>query len=535
MNAETQAAAASARDSSGRRVDRGPLALLVALTLWAVGPLVAMIVHSVSAGVALTGADGPVSADVLQYLAWVRDAGSHGLAANLFDLGPQTHVWLHPMFTLSGAAVALGAGVIAAYLAWTPVAIGALFAGAWLWVRELVGPGAARVAALALALFLNNPLRAIVDANTAPPGHFDSQLVQATSEPFSAGLLWGYLPTVLAIALMPLCLVAAARAVRRGVTAGRGALAAAALAAALATWLHPWQGVVLVAILAGTWAWRRRRDELTLLAPAIAGALPLVYYGVLGQHDAAWRLSRHVTTQFPHFSAAVLFVALGPLVLLAAVGLARTFDSPLERALALWVPAAIVAYFVVPYPSHALEGISLPLAILIVRGWRRVSAAVPLGRTAPAVAALAVAAVTLPGMAVDARDFRNLAHNAPAYFYLRSDERRALDWVASNAPAGGVVAPLPLATSIPAHTGRAVWVGHAYWSPAFDFRAAVVGALFDGRLNARLAAAAVALVKHDGASVLVSDCAHRTDLAPLLGAAVRAVERFGCASVYVLR
>jgi hypothetical protein len=34
---------------------------------------------------------------------------------------------------------------------------------------------------------------------------------------------------------------------------------------------------------------------------------------------------------------------------------------------------------------------------------------------------------------------------------------------------------------------------------------------------------------------LISDCAHRADLAAALGSSVRGVRRFGCAVVYVLR
>jgi hypothetical protein len=516
-------------------------ALGALLALWGVGPLALMIVHSVRAGVPLSGADGPLAPDVLQYLAWVRDAASHGLAADLFDLGPQTHVWVHPMFTLSGLAVRLGAGVIAAYLAWTPVAIGALFAAALLWARELVGPGSGRLAALALALFLNNPLRAFVDANAAALGHFKSQLVQATSEPFAAGLLWGYLPSVIAIALMPLCLVAAARALRPGrVVRERPAplpLALAALAALLAAWLHPWQGVVLILILVGAWAWARRRREVWLAVPVAAAVAPLAYYAALGHYDAAWHSSQDVTAHFPHLSAGVLLLALGPLLIAAAAGLRRSPDGLLERALVLWIPAALLGYFVLPFPAHALEGISFPLAVLIVRGWQRL-AACPRGVPATPLALAAVALiliVTLPGMLVDARDFRNLARASSQSFYLRPDERRALDYVAAAAPAGGVVAPLPLATSVPARTGRAVWVGHSYWTPDFDRRALAVRALFAAGLQPGLARELAASLRARGARLLISDCAHRVDLAAALGSGVSGVHRFGCAVVYVLR
>src|SRR5215207_4678055 len=82
--------------------------LLVALALWAVAPLVVLVVRLLAYGDVPTGADGPLAADQLQYLAWVRDAGSHGLASNLFELRPSAHVFAHPLFTPSGLVWRLG-------------------------------------------------------------------------------------------------------------------------------------------------------------------------------------------------------------------------------------------------------------------------------------------------------------------------------------------------------------------------------------------------------------------------------------------
>jgi hypothetical protein len=63
-------------------------------------------------------------------------------------------------------------------------------------------------------------------------------------------------------------------------------------------------------------------------------------------------------------------------------------------------------------------------------------------------------------------------------------------------------------------------------------RFTVAEALFDGALTHAQARRIVAL---SGARVLVSDCAHRFDLAPELRMSLRGVRRFGCASVYVVR
>src|SRR5947209_17817972 len=77
-------------------------AALGVLLAWGVAPMAVMIVHALSTHLRLTGADGTIAADQLQYLAWVRDASSHGLAGDLFTLPPSAHVFLHPLFTLSG-------------------------------------------------------------------------------------------------------------------------------------------------------------------------------------------------------------------------------------------------------------------------------------------------------------------------------------------------------------------------------------------------------------------------------------------------
>jgi hypothetical protein len=84
---------------------------------------------------------------------------------------------------------------------------------------------------------------------------------------------------------------------------------------------------------------------------------------------------------------------------------------------------------------------------------------------------------------------------------------------------------------VPSQTGRAVWVGHGYWSQNYPVQAREVDRLFDGRMSA---AAARAFVASTGASILVSDCRHAADLTGRLRHRLVAVHRFGCARVYVL-
>ena len=149
-----------------------------------------------------------------------------------------------------------------------------------------------------------------------------------------------------------------------------------------------------------------------------------------------------------------------------------------------------------------------PLAVLIVRGGQRLGVPWPAGL-------LVIGVLTVPGLAYVARKMVNTAANEKlVQYYLPGPDARALDWVADRAPPGGVLAPTPFAVVVPAQTGRAVWVGHGYWSRDYVGRARRVDALFRGRMAP---ARARAFVSSTGASLLVADCRHRADLASRSG------------------
>jgi len=504
--------------------DRGTKLLALALAVWALMPIVLIALHALEAHLRLTGADGLVGGDQLQYLAWARDAGNHGLAANLFDPAPSGHVFAQPMFTLSGALWRLGLPLPAAYLLWKPVAILVLFAGAAAWVSRFTPrAGTQRVAALALALFLFTPAAAIAAWAQLGSTGGRTGLLALAGEMFPAGALWGYLPNATAVGLVPVVLLAVERA-QRSASRGRP-LALAAAAAALACWLHPWQGVVLLLMLAGLGVWGRGRQTHTLLVPMLAAALPLVYYLLLSRLDPAWKLAAHneLVARLP---AGAMAVGLLPLLALAAAGLRRAGPDAAERALVLWVPAALVTYLLVDsYPSHALESISLPLAILAVRGWGVL-------RLPVAVGAVAVAAATVPGAAYLARGFHRVAASPSQQYYLSAGDARALDWVAGGAPAGDVLARTIFAVAIPSQTGRAVWVGHEFWSRDYPARMRAADSLFAGKLSPPVARTFVLLAR---VRLLVSDCGSAIDLTAALGPLLASVHRFGCATVYVVR
>jgi hypothetical protein len=524
---------------SGTRASRVELLLLVSLVAWGLFPVVALIVQAIRLHATLTGADGLIGAhgvlgaDQLQYLAWARDAGAHGLASDLFSLSPSGHVYLEPLFTITGALWRLGLSLQFAYLLWKPVAAVALFAATLALARRAFGDDLpARAAAVALSLFLYTPATALVSwahLGTAP---FRFQMYLLGYELLPANKLWGYVPSALGLALMPVALLGTERALSAATTSGRHDLAGvgrplalATLAALLAALLHPWQGVTLVVILTGLALWQRLRGWIVLLAPAVGAGLALVYYLVLSHGDPAWQLAAH-NEVIPRLPALVLAAGLGPLALIAAAGFARPNGELIERALLLWIAGCFVTYFTVnSFAPHALQGLSLPLAVLAVRGWQRL-------RLSPVLGALAIVLVTLPGLAYDARKFIDVARGHAVQYYLTASDARALAWVADRGPGGGVLAPTPFAAVVPSQTGRAVWVGHGYWSRDYAARARMVDSLFGARLGDEQARNFVLATT---ATLLISDCAHRASLTSRLAPLLASVHRFGCARVYVLR
>jgi hypothetical protein len=524
----------------GPRASRPEIALLGALAAFALFPLVLLLVHAADMHARFTGADGLIGADgvlgadQLQYLAWARDAGAHGLASDLFSLAPSGHVYLEPVFSITGGLYRLGVPLTVAYLVWKPVAILAVLFAAVAWARRMfgaqIGP---RAATVALSLFLCTPLTTFFNWTGLGSASFRFGIYLLGDELLAATKLWGYLPSALGFALVPVSLLAAERSLdpdlgiapaRRAARTGaeRGPLLVAALAALLASWLHPWQGVTLIVIFVGLALLGRLRHAVALAVPAIAAALPLAYYYLLSKDDPAWKLALH-NVVVPRLPALVLLAGFGPLAVLAALGVRRPRGVLIEQALLLWIGACFVTYFL--NSAHALQGLSLPFAVLAVRGGQRL-------RLPAAVGALAVCLLTIPGLVYDARKFIDAAKKPAVQYYLPRSDARALDWVSRNAPPGGVLAPTPFAAAVPSQTGRAVWVGHGQWSADYPARARQVDALFGGRMSP---ARTRVFVRRTGAQLLVADCRHHANLSSKLGPLLASVHGFGCARVYVLR
>ena len=187
-------------DATERAVRRGGslvAALLAALALWAVVPVVFAVVRLVAYGDAPTGADGPLSGDQLQYLAWVRDAGSHGLASNLFcaPAPMSSRIRCSP----SGLLWRLGVPLEVAYWIWKPVAVATLFAGALGWRAPAArrAPGAGRGGrARPVLVYADRGAGRLAELGSAAG---QEHVVSTTWELFGAGSLWGYMPTAIAI------------------------------------------------------------------------------------------------------------------------------------------------------------------------------------------------------------------------------------------------------------------------------------------------------------------------------------------------
>jgi hypothetical protein len=512
------------------RVTRGELALLAGLAAWGLYPLVLLVVHASSTHTRLTGAngligaDGELGGDQLQYLAWIRDASSHGLAADLFRLTDIRRVYLQPLFTISGGLYRLGLPLSVAYLVFTPVAIVVLGAGAVAWARRMFDDQAgARAATVALSLFLATPVAAIFGWTHSGTGGLAFPLALLGNELHGADKLWGYAPSAIALGLMPIALLATERALD-GRWAPPRTVVLAATAALLASWLHPWQGVTLILIMLGIGVLRRGRGTAILATVAVAAALPLLYYYVLSHADPAWSLAStyEATRRAP---AITLIAGFGPLALLAAPGLRRPDGVVIEQALLLWIAASFVNYFLNDsFPPHAYQGLAFPFSVLAVRGFQRLRL--------PAVAGwIAVGLLTVPGMVLDARKIARTYDRPLVQYYLPRDDVEALRWVTDRAPAGGVLAPIPFASVIPSQTGRPVWVGNGYWSRDYPERAKQAKRLFNGHMRPP---AARSFVASTGARVLVSDCGHRANLTGALAPALQSTHRFGCARVYVL-
>lgn len=512
-------------------------AILFVLGVWAFAPLVLALIFVWRHGGVLTGVNGGDFFDQFQYLAWIRDSGSHLLASNLWVIGSTPHDYLQPMYLISGLLWRIGAGLQLAYLVWKPVALLVLFGGFAAYVRHLLpGRRAQQAAALALGLFYQTPVLALAGWTGRISSAHRLALVEASNDANNALDLWGFDHTAIAVGLMPVFLIAA-HGLLTGRRSGRRTTAVASVAGLLISWLYPWAAATVLLALAGLFVVMPERRRYRALAVPLAATLaPLVYGFVLTRVDASWHAfetKSELTGTAPWWA---LLASFGPLVALAALGLRRPRDER-EWLLVLWVAAGAAVYFLIPFPPHALSGVTLPLAILAVRGFRRAASWRGAGRrVAVSAGVLALAAFTVPAAINQAQSVSGYFDHTPgggvaqALLRLTPAQSDALAYLDRSRRPGGVLAPWLLSLSVPAFTDRSVYAGHMLWQPAANLAATT--RFFDPALRDPTGAVRRAILARSQATFVLADCGAPPSLAHDLAPVARPVARFGCLTVY---
>jgi len=455
----------------------------------------------------VTGSDGYLVVDALQYLNWLRQSGVHLSAANLYDFAELEYTFVHPGLIAAGLVHRLGAGLVLSYALVKPFAICSIFFGAAALVHRHLDRTGDRRVALATALFYCAPAAAIAGWLLEPSSEAKFQLDFAGGEVWNGSYLWGYSFTAIAIGLVPLGLVAW----ERGRSGGRPLFVVVGAGCGLiAAWFQPWQGATFAGIVVIAELLRARDERLgllravrNLLPVAVATSLPLVYYFVLSKVDPAWTLAGTANNERPRWPLWVLVVTLGPIALPAALAYGRgSWDSAGKVALRVWPIVAMGIYFapVGTFPFHAIQGMQLPLAVLAMIGIRG-----RLGdrRFPTFAAAAAVVLLCVPGTLYRVGQMKDAVNAGQQAFFLTEAEHKALSWLDSNQQEGGVVTENYLGTVIPAWTGRQTWIGAGSWTPMFERRRKLVDALFAGKLSA---ADARLMLQRPGAGFILEDC-----------------------------
>lgn len=523
---------------SGRHLDRFDWAALLALVALAFAALGALIARVLLQGGTVTGGDGYLVADPLQYLNWLRQAGEHVGIGNLYDLEDGPRPFVHPGLLISGILHRLGAGLVVAYSVWKPIAALVLFAGTWALAHRLLDRRDDRRLALVAALFCASPIAALVGWSGIGGSSFALSIDFVTGELWAGTWLWGYQFTALAVGLMPLALLAYERGREGG---SRRMLAAAAGLGLLCAWLQPWQGVTVALVLVAAELWCIRRGERAwgaaaaeAVAPLAAIAAPLVYYLLLSRLDPSWELAGEVN-QIPRWSVLVTVLGLLPLGLPALLAVRLPAPSFADVAVRAWVPAGLVVFYLPfgTFPFHAFQGLGLPLAVLAAAGLR--ARLGDRGLWSPGVRGWVIAAMVLlivPGTVYRVDRFRDAISRGYQPFFLEDGERDALRWLDEEPEAGGVLTPVYLGLAVPAYTGRETYIGAGSWSPDFDRRREQMEDLFAGRLTP---AQAERLVRASGARFVLGDCHGRADISATVRGFTDPPRRFGCAVVYRVR
>ena len=112
--------------------------------------------------------------------------------------------------------------------------------------------------------------------------------------------------------------------------------------------------------------------------PLAATAAPLVYYFVLSRTDASWKLADSAN-DFPRWPWWVTVLGLAPLAIPALLAYRQraTDFGGWRSASGRWRGSSIFYLPVGTFPFHAMQGLTLPLAVLAVLGLRGLRLATP--------------------------------------------------------------------------------------------------------------------------------------------------------------
>ena len=479
-------------------------------------------------------------ADQMQFVGWVQSASQHILISNLFSTSRSPADFLQPGIVASGLLVRLGVDATTAYNLWIPIAVVMLFVAMRRMVRASISGLWSRRFALILALFYISPAGALV-AWIGGPHWSNFFLTQTVDLEMWPGLyLWGYPFTAIAVAALALGLLAYERDRLRG-----DIRLAAPLFAMICAWLQPWQGATLIGIVLVTeLILRLRGDKGHLALPAImslATICPLVYYYLLGHFDPAWATANRANlTALPLLPWQPILISLVPLGLLAVLAYRLPLVDFHYIALRVWpIVALVILCFIAfthfgTFPLHALQGISIPVAILAVLGARNISLTLKRG-TRLAIGSVGLALLVIPSGIHQLQSVWTVGSTTilgPQPVFITAGERSALSYLRENRTPGAVLTSVYLGLTIPAETGRQTWVGSYYWTPNYSQRVAIANKLFSGELSR---ADALTVVRSTNARFLLSDCYEHVDLAQLLQPLRMSVHHFGCATIYEMQ
>ncbi len=499
--------------ASGRLI-RSHAAIFAVLAIWAFAPLVVAVIHVTGHGGVMTGTYGTDFFDQFQYLAWIRDEGSHLLAANLWQIAPSPHDYVQPMYLISGALWWAGLSIQLAYLLWLPVALVVLAVGCAAYVSRMLSGRWQQAAALILVLFYHSPVYAIAVWTGHLSGAHRFDLLRTTTDADAALQLWGFAHAAIAIGAMPIFLLAAERLLSTapGRRRSRRLITAAALAGATVSWLHPWQGLTLLLVLAGVFALAPpRRRYLVLAVPVAATVLPLDLH-----RDP--RPRRQLLARFPerarHQHARARVGAGGRLWRAGRRGGLRRAPAARRGRVDAVAVAGGVRSRVPPRAQHLATRAGRRHAAARRPGGPRLGAR---ARSAPraacrgaAAAVAAIAVFTVPAAINEGHDaygaFRNTLTGQLSLQLLRltDNQASALAYLDRAPRAGGVLAPWFLSMSVPAFTDRQVFAGHDWWGPPPI--SSPTKRLQSPRRGRSGAALRRAILQHSRAAFVLADC-----------------------------